>query len=118
MYNFLLEVDLLNPNQSVFCPSNSCVNHLLATTHEIFEAFDCNPPLEVKYVFLDISKTFHKVWQEGLLYKLKSMSISADFYNLKRINVILETSFSRCAPEDRFLVHFPFLFILMTYRTI
>ena len=25
------------------CPSDSCKNQLLAITHEIFEAFDCNP---------------------------------------------------------------------------
>ena len=47
IYNFLLEEDLLNPNQSGFRPSDSCINQLLAITHETFEAFDCNPPLEV-----------------------------------------------------------------------
>ena len=39
IYNFLLEEDLLNPNQSGFRPSDSCINQLLAITHEIFEAF-------------------------------------------------------------------------------
>ena len=72
IYNFLLEEELLNSNQSGFCPSDACVNQLLAITHEIFEVFDCNPPLEVRSVFLDISKAFDKVWHEGLLYKLKS----------------------------------------------
>ena len=51
IYNFLLEEDLLNSNQSGFRPSDSCINRLLAITHEIFEAFDCNPPLEVRSVF-------------------------------------------------------------------
>ena len=50
IYNFLLEKRLLNPCQSVFRPSNSCVNQLLSITHEIFEAFDCNLYLEVKSV--------------------------------------------------------------------
>ena len=77
-----MEEKLLNPNQSGFCPSDSCVNQLLATTHEIFEAFDCNPPLEVRSVFLDISKAFDKVWHKGLLYKLKSLGISGELYNL------------------------------------
>ena len=45
IYNFLLEENLLNPNQSGFRSSDSCVNQLLAITHEIFEAFDCNLPL-------------------------------------------------------------------------
>ena len=69
----MLEERLLNPNQSGFRESDSCINHLLAITHEIFEAFDCNPPLEVRSVFLDISKAFVKVWLEGLLFKLRSM---------------------------------------------
>ena len=82
IYDFLLEEKLLNPNQSGFRPSDSCINQLLATIHEIFEAFDCNPPLEVRSVFLDISKAFGKVWHEGLLQKLRSMGISVEFYNL------------------------------------
>ena len=79
IYNFLLEGNLLNPNQSGFRSSDSCINQLLAITHEIF---DCNPSLEVRSVFLDISEAFDKVWHEGLLYKLKSMGISGQLYNL------------------------------------
>ena len=45
-----------NPNHSGFRPSDSCINQLLAITHETFQAFDCNPPLEVKSVFLDFFK--------------------------------------------------------------
>ena len=82
VYKFLLEEKLLNPNQSGFRPSDSCINQLLAITHEIFEAFDCNPPLEVRSVFLDISKGFDKVWHEGLIYKIKSMGISGELYKL------------------------------------
>ena len=74
----MLEKKLLNPNQSEFRPSDSCINQLFPITHEIFEAFDCNPSLEVSSVLLDISKAFEKVWHEGLLYKLKSMGISGD----------------------------------------
>ena len=61
IYNFLLEEKLLNPNPSGFRPSDSCINQLLAITHEIFEGFDCNLSLEVRSVFLDISKAFDKV---------------------------------------------------------
>ena len=78
IYNFLLEKKLLNPNQSEFRPSDSCINQLFPITHEIFEAFDCTPSLEVSSVLLDISKAFEKVWHEGLLYKLKSMGIPGD----------------------------------------
>ena len=87
MYNFLSEKELLNPNQSGFRLSVfyvgivqqlKLINQLLAITHELFEAFDCNPPLEVRSVFLAISKAFDKVCHEGLLYKLKSMGISGE----------------------------------------
>ena len=78
----MLEEKLLNPNQSGFRPSDSCINQLLVITHEIFEAFDCNPSLEVRSVFLDISKAFDKVWHEGLLYKLKPMGISGRFQRI------------------------------------
>ena len=68
IYNFLLE--------------DSCINQLLAITHEIFEAFDCNPPLEVRSVLLDVLKAFDKVWHKVLLHKLKSMGISGNLFNL------------------------------------
>ena len=61
-YHFLLEERPLNPNQSGSRPSDSCINQLLTITYEIFEAFDCHPTLEVRSVFLDISKAFGKVW--------------------------------------------------------
>ena len=114
IYGFLLEENLLNPNQSGFRPSDSCINQLLAIIQEIFEAFDCNPSLAVRAVFLDISKAFDKVWHEGLLYKLKSMGISGELYNLlsslrqipkgyfKWTNVFVETSSSRCSPRINF----------------
>ena len=37
LYNCLLDGKLLKPNQSGFCLTGSCVNQLLAITHEIFE---------------------------------------------------------------------------------
>ena len=82
IYNFLADENILNFDQSGFRPSDSCVNQLLSITHEIFEAFDCNLTLEVRSVFLDISKAFDKVWHEGLLYKLKSMGISGELFKL------------------------------------
>ena len=75
-----MEEKLLNPNQSGFRPSDSCINQL--QSHEIFETFDCNLSLELRSVFLDISKAFDKVWLEGLFYNLNSMAISGELYNL------------------------------------
>ena len=66
-----LSLKLLNPNQSSFRPGDSTINQLISITHTIFTAFDCNPPLDVRSVYLDISKTFDRVWHDGLIYKLK-----------------------------------------------
>ena len=56
---FFTEDNLISPNQSGFRPGDSCVNQLLAITHEIYKSFD--EGFEVKVVFLDISKAFDKV---------------------------------------------------------
>ena len=83
IYIFLLNERLLVPNQSGFRPWDICKNQLLAITYEIFESFDCNLSLEVRSVFLDISKVFDKVWHKGLLSKLKNLWVSqANFMNL------------------------------------
>ena len=80
-YHLLLEENLLNPTQAGFS-SKTSMNQLYAITHEVFEAFDCNPSLEVRSAFLDITKAFGNFWDEGLLYKLTSMGISGELYNL------------------------------------
>ena len=69
MLKFVIENELISPNQSGFKPGDSCINQLLAITHEMYKSFDDG--FEVRGVFLDISKAFDKVWHEGLIFKLK-----------------------------------------------
>ena len=59
MLEFFIENNLISKNQSGFRPVDSCINELFSITHEIHQSFDDN--LEIRAVFLDISKTFHKV---------------------------------------------------------
>ena len=66
----MIQNNLLNSCQSGFRSNDSCINQLISITHNIYRAFDANPSLEVRDVFLDLSKAFDKVWHEGLLYKI------------------------------------------------
>ena len=76
LYQHLESNSLLNPNQSGSRPGDSTVNQLLSIVISTSQAFDSNPPLDVRSVHLDISKAFDRVWHEGLLYKLRRDGIS------------------------------------------
>ena len=67
---------MISQNQSGFKPGDSCINQLISITHEIYQSFEDR--LEVRGVFLDISKAFHKVWHEGLIYKLKQNEVKGN----------------------------------------
>ena len=54
LYHNLITNGLLNQNQSGFRPGDSSVNQLLSIVSSIFTAFDCNPTLDVRSVYLDI----------------------------------------------------------------
>ena len=62
IYNFVFlyleNNNLLTSNQSGFSPNDSCVNQFLSIVHRIYSDFDKNPSLEVRNIFLDISKAF------------------------------------------------------------
>ena len=94
MFTFFTENNLISPNQSGFRLGDSCVNQLLAITHEIYKLFD--EGFEVREVFLDISKAFDKIWHEGLLLKLNQNGISRnllkllrDFFSYRKQHVVL-----------------------------
>ena len=85
LYQHLNNKGLLSSEQSGFRPGDSCVAQLISITHEIYQAFDCNPSLEVRGVFLDISKAFEIVWHKGLLFKLEQHGICGNLHSLLRI---------------------------------
>ena len=104
LYSYLSGNGLLTKNQSGFRPGDSTTNQLLYLVNEIHEAFDNPKCLEVRAVFLDISKAFDKVWHKGLIFKLKQNGISGKLlkffedclYNRKH-RVIINGSFSELA---------------------
>ena len=73
---------LLNPSQSGFRPNDSTTNQLLSIVHTVFSSFDCSPPMDVRSVYLDISKAFDRVWHESLIYKLRSCGVSGNLLSL------------------------------------
>ena len=80
MFTFFTKNNLISPNPSGLRPGDSCVNQLLVITHELYKSFD--EGLEVRGVFIDISKAFDKVWHEGLLLKLNQNGISRNLLKL------------------------------------
>ena len=67
------------PKTVGFRPQDSCINQLLSIIHDILSALDIG--LEVRVLFLDVSKVFDKVWHAGLIYKLCKNSICGDLIN-------------------------------------
>ena len=76
LYKYLEDSKLLSDHQYRLRSSDSCVNQILSIVHKLYKAFDAYPTLETRGVFLDMFKTFDKVWHEGLIFKLRSVGVS------------------------------------------
>ena len=61
LFAHFLDKDLFTKCQSGFMPGDSCISQLLSIVHEIQSSCDCNPPVDTRAIFLDISKSFDKV---------------------------------------------------------
>ena len=101
LYSYLQLNDLITPNQSGFRPGDSTTNQLLYLVDEIYQAFDSTESLEVRAVFLDVSKAFDKVWHSGLIFKLEQNGVSGSLLKLfenylsnRKQRVVLNGSFS------------------------
>ena len=74
--------DLFTKCQSGFMPGDSCITQLLSIVHEIQSSLDCNPPVDTRAIFLDISEAFDKVWHQSILFKLQSYSVEGSLFCL------------------------------------
>ena len=82
MYNHFITNNLITKNQSGFRPNDSVTNQLIFLADSIHSSLDLN--LDVRSVFLDMSKAFDRVWHEGLLFKLKQNGINGKPLNLMK----------------------------------
>ena len=60
LYDFLNTNNLITKNQSGFRPADSTTNQLLDLIDTIHQSFDACPTMEVRAVFMDISKGFRQ----------------------------------------------------------
>ena len=77
MFELFTKNNLISDNQSGFKPGDKCVNQLLSVTHKIYQSFD--DYLEVRAVFLDISKAFDKVCHKVLYTNSSKMAYRVTF---------------------------------------
>ena len=75
--DFLSLIILFHQTSGGFKRGDLFINQLVSITHEIYKS--SGDRLEVRGVFLDISKAFNKVRQEELIFKWKQNDISGDF---------------------------------------
>ena len=80
MFEFFIQNSFITPTRSGFKSGDSCINQFIPITHEIYKSFDDD--YEIQGIFLDISKTFGKVWHlVGLYCKIRQSGISGKLLN-------------------------------------
>ena len=82
LFNYFQSNRIFTPSQSGFLTGDSFIAKLLSIFHEIQTAFAENPTADVRGVFLDISKTFDKVWHYGIIFKLKAYDVEGELLSL------------------------------------
>ena len=79
LFNHFQSNKLFTSSQSGFLLRDSCIVQLLSVIHKIQTAFDNNPTVDVRGVFIDISKAFDKIWHSDLLFKLQVMGLKVNY---------------------------------------
>ena len=91
--------EMLRTSQSGIRTGDSKINQMTSIVHSIFAVFDCNPLLDVRSVYLDISKAFYRVWHDGLIYKVRQNGVSVEL--LSQIQSFLADHMQRTVLYDK-----------------
>ena len=65
LYNYLISNIFITKNQSGFRPGDSAVNQFIALVNDIYTAFDDKRSLEVRSVYLDLSRPLTRYGTKG-----------------------------------------------------
>ena len=74
---YLMTKNLLTWRNSGFRSLDGTVNQLVNIVHNLYHDLDIGH--DSCMVFLDASKAFDKVWNKGLIHKLKSLGVDTNF---------------------------------------
>ena len=96
LYKHLTTHHLISKKRSGFRPGDSTTNQLIDLVNSIHRAFDSTKSLEVRAIFLDISKALDKVWHDGLIFKMRQNGVSGrllkifqNYLNNGKLRVVL-----------------------------
>lgn len=82
IFDFTDTRNIILAYESVLCDGEFSVYQLTSIFHELYNAYDKNPSLELTEVFLDISKALERVCHKAILDKIKCMDIDGNFSKL------------------------------------
>ena len=69
IFNHFMQNKFFTECQSGLTPGVLCFPQLLCITYEIYKSSGCNPPVDTRQTFLDISKAFDNVWYVGFNFQ-------------------------------------------------
>ena len=103
------------------------MTNYLSINHEIKTAFTKNPTVDVRGVFLDLSKVFGKVWHIGIIFKLKANGVEHEirlplknYLEIRKQRVVLNSQTSEwrkiMSGVPQVSVLEPLLFLIYIYN--
>ena len=105
IFNYFQSNNFITKKHSGFRPGDSATNQLIDFVNDIHRLLDKKDSLEIRAVFLDISKAF--VWHDGLIFKLKqngiedpTLTLLSSYLTNRKQRVALNGFKSECVPIE------------------